>query len=63
MKKQIIKKQKQKQKKTNKYYAVISKSDNFLHGVFHNSPEGLTKAKNYVRQIDSTNKNFKIIKR
>lgn len=53
----------QKHKKTkHKYYAVFSKSDNFLHGVFPPSKEGLSKAKAHILKIDPSNKNYKIKK-
>lgn len=57
------KKKNQKIKKPkNKYYAVFSKSDNFLHGVFPPSKEGLLKAKAHILKIDPSNKNYKIKK-
>jgi hypothetical protein len=56
-------KNKNKQKKQkNKYYAIFSKSDNFLHGVFPPSQYGLCKAKEYLLKLDPSNKNYKIIK-
>lgn len=58
--KQQIKKQ-QKKKKL-KYYALVSKNDNFLYGVFEPSERGLEKAKEYLLKIDSTNKYYKIKK-
>ena len=45
-----------------KYYAVYSKSDNFLHGVFPPSKEGLLKAKAHMLKIDPSNKRYKIKK-
>ena len=45
-----------------KYYAVYSKTDNFLHGVFSPSKEGLIKAKAHILKIDPSNKNYKIKK-
>ena len=45
-----------------KYYAVFSKTDNFLHGVFPPSKEGLSKAKAHILKIDPSNKNYKIKK-
>lgn len=45
-----------------KYYAVYSKIDNFLHGVFAPSKEGLLKAKAHILQIDPSNKKYKIKK-
>jgi len=57
--KKIIQKQK---KLKHKYYAVFSKNDNFLHGVFPPSKEGLLKAKAHILKIDPSNKNYKIKK-
>jgi hypothetical protein len=51
-----------KTKKKIKYYALISKNDNFLHGVFAPSKDGLKKAKEYLLKIDSDNKYYKIKK-
>jgi hypothetical protein len=51
-----------KKKKIIKYYAVCSKHDNFLHGVFSPSKEGLIKAKAYILKIDPSNKNYRIKK-
>ena len=56
------KKIKTKKIKQTKYYAVYSKSDNFLHGVFPPSKEGLLKAKAHILKIDPSNKNYKIKK-
>jgi len=42
--------------KRNKYYAIYSKNDNFLHGVFPLNKEGLKKAKNYISEISSKKK-------
>ena len=56
------KKIKTKKTKSVKYYAVYSKNDNFLHGVFPPSKEGLIKAKDYILKIDPFNKNYKIKK-
>ena len=60
-KKTKIKNQKQKKLK-HKYYAIFSKNDNFLHGVFPPSKEGLSKAKAHMLKIDPSNKNYKIKK-
>ena len=60
-KKTKIKNQKQKKLK-HKYYAIFSKNDNFLHGVFPPSKEGLSKAKAHILKIDPSNKNYKIKK-
>jgi hypothetical protein len=47
--------------KKRKYYAVISKSDNFLHGVFPRSKEGYKEAKVYIQKISNKNqRNFYI---
>ena len=51
-----------KKKKNLKYYAVCSKHDNFLHGVFPPSSVGLISAKNYILKIDPSNKNYTIKK-
>ena len=56
------KKIKTKKIKQAKYYAVYSKSDNFLHGVFPPSKEGLLKAKAHILKIDPSNKNYRIKK-
>lgn len=56
------KKNKTKAAKQLKYYAVYSKSDNFLHGVFPPSKEGLLKAKAHILKIDPSNKNYRIKK-
>ena len=56
------KKIKAKKTKQAKYYAVYSISDNFLHGVFPPSKEGLIKAKAHILKIDPSNKNYKIKK-
>ena len=56
------KKSKTKKTKLVKYYAVYSISDNFLHGVFPPSKEGLIKAKAHILKIDPSNKNYKIKK-
>ena len=51
-----------KKKKRVKYYAVYSKHDNFLHGVFPPSSLGLISAKNYITEIDPSKKNYTIKK-
>jgi hypothetical protein len=56
------KNKKTKKIKQAKYYAIYSKSDNFLHGVFSPSKEGLIKAKAHILKIDPSNKNYKIKK-
>jgi len=60
-KKTKIKNQDQKKLK-HKYYAIFSKNDNFLYGVFPPSKEGLSKAKAHILKIDPSNKNYKIKK-
>jgi hypothetical protein len=57
-----MKKKKIKKTKITKYYAVFSKTDNFLHGVFPPSKEGLIKAKAHILKLDPSNKNYKIKK-
>jgi len=57
--KKIIKKQ---NKLEGKYYAIFNKNDNFLHGVFPPSKEGLSKAKAHILKIDPSNKYYKIKK-
>ena len=47
--------------KRKKYYAIYSKNDNFLHGVFPLSKEGYKEAKIYIQKISTKNqKNFYI---
>jgi len=46
-----------------KYYAIHSKSDNFLHGVFPLTEDGLTSAKAYISKISGKNKNLYYIKK
>lgn len=47
--------------KRKKYYAIYSKNDNFLHGVFPLSKEGFREAKMYIQKISPKNpKNFYI---
>lgn len=63
MKKKKHKKIIQKKKKLkHKYYAIFSKNDNFLYGVFPPSEDGLSKAKAHILKIDPYNKNYKIKK-
>jgi hypothetical protein len=46
-----------------KYYAIFSKKDNFLHGAFPFTKDGLKLAKNYLYKISGKNKkNFYIKK-
>jgi hypothetical protein len=51
-----------KKKKKIKYYALISKTDNFLYGVFEPSKVGLEKAKEYLSKIDPKDKYYRIKK-
>jgi hypothetical protein len=48
--------------KKQKYYAIYSKNDNFLHGVFPLSEEGKLKAKEYLKKISDKNNSFYIKK-
>jgi hypothetical protein len=45
------------------YYAVFSKSDNFLHGAFPHTKDGLVSAKKYIKKISNKNNNFYIKKK
>jgi hypothetical protein len=49
-------------KKKNKYYAILSKKDKFLYGVFPVSKEGKYKAEEYMKKI-STKSNIFYIKK
>ena len=50
--------------KKTKYYAIYSKNDNFLHGVFPLSKNGLKSAKAYIVKIAPKNqKNYYIEKK
>ena len=44
-----------KTKKT-KYYEIYSKNDNFLHGAFPFSKDGLKSAKAYISKLSPSNK-------
>lgn len=57
-----MKKKSKPKKQKSKYYAIYSKNDNFLHGVFPPSKEGLLRAKAHILKIDPSNKNYKIKK-
>ena len=48
--------------KKNKYYAVLSKTDNFLHGAFPFNKIGLSSAKKYINKISPKNKKNYLIK-
>jgi hypothetical protein len=62
MKKKTKTKNQNQKKLKHKYYAIFSKNDNFLYGVFPPSKEGLSKAKAHILKIDPSNKNYKIKK-
>ena len=51
-----------KRKSKNSYYSVISKEKRFLYGAFPPSKEGLLKAKEHLKKIDPSGKNYKIVK-
>lgn len=55
------KKIKQKNKKY-KYYSIVAVGNKFLYGAFPFSKHGLSNAKAYLKKIDPSEKNFKIIK-
>ena len=42
--------------KRKKYYAIHSKNDNFLHGVFPLTKEGLKSAKQYIAKLSGKKK-------
>jgi len=47
-----------------KYYAIFSKKDNFLHGAFPLTKDGLRRAKEHMAKISGKNKkNFYIKKK
>ena len=46
-----------------KYYAIHSKNDNFLHGVFPLTKEGYKLAKKYIKDSLSKNKSSFYIKK
>ena len=62
MKSKIKSNKKRSKRIKNKYYAIFSKSDNFLYGVFPASKDGLSEAKAHILKIDPSNKNYKIKK-
>lgn len=62
MKKKIAKKNNKQKKLKHRYYAIFSKNDNFLYGVFPPSKDGLSKARAHILKIDPLNKNYKIKK-
>ena len=49
-------------KNKQKYYAILSKKDNYLHGVFPFSKEGYKQAQIYINK-DIKNKNLFYIKK
>lgn len=51
---------KQKINKKKKYYLLISKKDNFQHGAFPYSKEGLSHAKDYLSKITKQPDLYKI---
>jgi len=55
-------KKKSNKKKKGKYYAVVCLGKNFLYGAFPCSEEGFLRAKEYLKKIDPSKKNFKIVK-
>lgn len=57
----MMKKKKSKNKKNNKYYAVVSVNKNFLYGAFPFSEEGHIRAQEYLKKLDPSKKNFKIV--
>ena len=46
-----------------KYYAILSKKDNFLHGVFPFTKEGYKQAKSFIAEKGKKNKEFCIKKK
>jgi hypothetical protein len=52
-----------KTKKKNKFYAIYSKEDNFLYGVFPFSKTGYLQAKEYINKKFNKNKNIYIKKK
>jgi hypothetical protein len=46
-----------------KYYAILSKKDNFLHGAFPFSKEGYEQAKLFIDKKSEKNKEFYIKKK
>lgn len=49
--------------KKKKYYAIHSKNDNFLHGVFPMTTNGLNSAKEYINKISGKDKNLYYIQK
>lgn len=56
------KKYKKSKSKKNSYYSIISKEKRFLYGAFPLSKDGLVMAKEHLKKIDPSGKNFKIVK-
>ncbi len=42
-----------KRKRVKKYYLVLSKDKNYRYGVFPHTPDGLNKAKDFVKNKES----------
>jgi hypothetical protein len=49
--------------KRKKYYAIHSKSDNYLHGVFPLTEDGLKSAKAYITKISGKKKSLYYIEK
>lgn len=56
------KKHKKSKLKKNGYYSIISREKKFLYGAFPFSKNGLVMAKEHLKKIDPSGKNFKIVK-
>tara|TARA_R100000808_G_scaffold24932_1_gene59518 strand:- start:7615 stop:7773 length:159 start_codon:yes stop_codon:yes gene_type:complete len=47
-----------------KYYVIVSSDKKYTHGAFEYSPEGLQKAKDYIKVISiRSDEKFKIIEK
>jgi len=50
--------------KKKKYYIIVSDDKKYTHGAFEYSPEGLQKAKDYIKLISTrSDEKFKIIEK
>jgi len=49
--------------KKQKYYAIHSKHDNFLHGVFPLTKEGYKSAQEYISKLSSKGKKYYYIEK
>jgi hypothetical protein len=49
--------------KKQKYYAIHSKHDNFLHGVFPLTKEGYKSAQEYISKLSSKGKTYYYIEK